>query len=500
MAQLADPIVQTKRAPSGTWYYDYYFEPIVGNDGKIYTPFYWKEYSSGYGANLYFIGLAYFGEKINEPNFALMGIKSFKGERIRKTSASASPTYDQVSPINLQARGALSDYNSDLKIGYYRIYTFIDFNVDQFEATSRYEFTWYIPYAGDKTQDPEGFWNRLKNLPKPKLAFELDTSTEGGGDGEYDDSASDTIGLPDLTALNQNSISNTKFLTCYKMTPAQLSKLGDELWSDNIFTQISNTVLKPTDFIVNLSLLPVDVGGVTKLIKAGKILLNGAEGTLISQQFIRVDCGTIEVKKKWGGAIDYQTDVSIFLPFIGEQSLNANEVMGASINVIYTVDILSGSCIASVRVIKDSLDAVLYQFSGNMASNYPITSADYATVFSGALQLAVGVGSLPSSGGVLSLVSATSNMLSGADVKRTGSLSSASGFMGIKKPYLILSRPIQSLPSEYNTFRGYVSNITLSLSECSGYTKVAEIHLENIPATSAELDELDGLLKAGVIF
>ena len=330
--------------------------------------------------------------------------------------------------------------------------------------------------------------------------FYSDISTTGGGDGDYDDNSSDTIGLPDLTALNQNSISNTKFLTCYKMTPAQLSKLGDELWSDNIFSQISNTVLKPTDFIVNLSLLPVDVGGVTKLIKAGKILLNGAEGTLINQQFIRVDCGTIEVKKKWGGSIDYQTDVSIFLPFIGEQSLNANEVMGATLNVIYTVDILSGSCIASVRVIKDSLDAVLYQFTGNMASNYPITSADYATVFSGALQLAVGVGSLPSSGGVLSLVSATSNMLSGADVKRTGSLSSASGFMGIKKPYLILSRPIQSLPSEYNTFRGFVSNITLALSECSGYTKVAEIHLEKIPATSAELDELDALLKAGVIF
>ena len=345
-------------------------------------------------------------------------------------------------------------------------------------------------------------WDLLRRTFYGKVnpSFEDFNSTTGGGDGDYMDDSSDTIGLPDLTVLNQNSISNTKFLTCYKMTTEQLNKLGTELWSDNIFTQISNTVLKPTDFIVNLSLLPVDVSGVTKLIKAGKILLNGAEGTLISQQFIRVDCGSLEIKKKWGGAIDYQTDVSIFLPFIGEQSLNANEVMGATLNVIYTVDILSGSCIASVRVVKDSLDAVLYQFSGNMASNFPITSADYATVFSGALQLAVGVGSLPSSGGVLSLVSATSNMLSGADVKRTGSLSSASGFMGIKKPYLILSRPIQSLPSEYNTFRGYVSNITLSLSECSGYTKVAEIHLENIPATSAELDELDGLLKAGVIF
>ena len=365
-------------------------------------------------------------------------------------------------------------------------------------------FNWDYKSRGYNSSPQTSYpsWDLLRRTFYGKVnpSFEDFNSTTGGGDGDYMDDSSDTIGLPNIDSLNANSISNTKFLSSYKMTPAQLSKLGDELWSDNIFTQISNTVLKPTDFIVNLSLLPVDVGGVTKLIKAGKILLNGAEGTLISQQFIRVDCGTLEVKKKWGGAIDYQTDISIFLPFIGEQSLNANEVMGATLNVIYTVDILSGSCIASVRVIKDGLDAVLYQFSGNMASNYPITSADYATVFSGALQLAVGVGSLPSSGGVLSLVSATSNMLSGADVKRTGSLSSASGFMGIKKPYLILSRPIQSLPSEYNTFRGYVSNITLALSECSGYTKVAEIHLENIPATSAELDELESLLKEGVIF
>ena len=384
-----------------------------------------------------------------------------------------------------------SDYDVPSSIGGWRpsnLSTGFNTNIDH--VITRF------PYVGIFNTDE--FWENVKDL-KDKLAFEVDNSTEGGGDGEYDDNSSDTIGLPDLTALNQNSISNTKFLTCYKMTPAQLSKLGDELWSDNIFTQISNTVLKPTDFIVNLSLLPVDVGGVTKLIKAGKILLNGAEGTLISQQFIRVDCGTLEVKKKWGGAIDYQTDVSIFLPFIGEQRLNANEVMGASLNIIYTVDILSGSCIASVRVIKDNLDAVLYQFTGNMASNYPITSADYATVFSGALQLAVGVGSLPSSGGVLSLVSATSNMLSGADVKRTGSLSSASGFMGIKKPYLILSRPIQSLPENYNSFHGYVSNVTMKLKDCKGYTQIDSIHIDNVPCMEEEKTRLLQILKEGII-
>lgn len=505
MAQLADPIVQTKKAPSGTWYYDYYFEPIVGNDGKIYTPFYWKQYQQGYGYNLYYIGLAYFGEKINDPNFALMGIKSFKGERIRKTSASASPTYDEVSPINLQSKGALSDYNSELKIGYYQILTFNDFSVDTFEATTRYEFTWYIPYAGDKTQDPEGFWNRLKNLPKPKLAFEIDTSTEGGGDGEYDDNSSDTIGLPSLDFLNANSISNTKFFSCYKMTPGQLSVLSEHLWTDwrNITEAIGNSILKPLDFVISLNMLPVNVESTPKVIKMGWFTLNSVvQGGLINQQYVRVNCGSLTVKKKWGGAIDYQTDVSLFLPFIGEVTLNANEVMGATLTVIYTVDIMSGNCIASVQVVKDGLNAILYQYNGNVASNFSITSLDYSNVMAGALQLAVAVGT-GAGGGVgafTSAVSSASNLLSGAEVRRAGNLSATSGFMGIKKPYLILSRPIQSLPSEYNTFRGYVSNITLTLSECSGFTKIAEIHLENIPATSSELDELDGLLKEGVIF
>lgn len=492
------PILIASGTKSGRPFKTEWYQPTLKN-GKIPSLVVFRHRK----ANLYYYGIIYQTENPPENGFLqTRDLNIFKAHCVCSNEAGSASfgagsnprdyAYNADYKLMALAINFESAYDKPSSIGGWRPSDLASgYNLPPDSVVTRF------PYVG--IIDTPEFWENVKDL-RDKLAFEIDNSTTGGGDGNYDDNSSDTIGLPDLTALNQNSISNTKFLTCYKMTPAQLSKLGDELWSDNIFTQISNTVLKPTDFIVNLSLLPVDVSGVTKLIKAGKILLNGAEGTLISQQFIRVDCGTLEVKKKWGGAIDYQTDVSIFLPFIGEQSLNANEVIGATLHVIYTVDILSGSCIASVRVIKDNLDAVLYQFSGNMASNYPITSADYATVFSGALQLAVGVGSLPSSGGVLSLVSATSNMLSGADVKRTGSLSSASGFMGIKKPYLILSRPIQSLPSEYNTFRGYVSNITLSLSECSGYTKVSEIHLENIPATSTELDELDGLLKAGVIF
>ena len=496
-------IYEFTKAPSDSIRPVCYLSPVIDSEGKIYSIFLLRRYVSGYGTYTYvpcvsFETTSFNGDWLNTPFSNTL--TKIEGREVQYNGNTTNIFADKQGYID-RGYHTFYDFNSEKKLAIKCISGFTNGSTSfsfftPMDNQRNYEYRLYLPVIDYDSSD---FWEKIQHIPKPKLAFEIDSSTTGGGDGDYDDNGSDTIGLPDLTALNQNSISNTKFLTCYKMAPSQLSKLGNELWSDNIFTQISNTVLKPTDFIVNLSLLPVDVGGVTKLIKAGKILLNGAEGTLISQQFIRVDCGTLEVKKKWGGAIDYQTDVSIFLPFIGEQSLNANEVMGATLHVIYTVDILSGSCIASVRVIKDNLDAVLYPFTGNMSSNYPITSADYATVFSGALQLAVGVGSLPSSGGVLSLVSAASNMLSGADVKRTGSLSSSSGFMGIKKPYLILSRPVQSLAESYNHFNGFVSNIKMKLGDCNGFTKVDMVHLEAIPCMDEEKAEIENLLKSGVL-
>lgn len=331
-----------------------------------------------------------------------------------------------------------------------------------------------------------------------------DTSTTGGGDGDWYDDSSDTIGLPDLTLLNQNSISNTKFFSCYKMTPNQLSVLSEHLWTDwrNIAELIGNSILKPLDFVISLNMLPVDVESTQKVIKMGWFDLNHVvRGGLINQQYVRVDCGSITVKKKWGAAIDYQTDVSLFLPFIGEVTLNANEVMGATLTIIYTVDIMSGNCIASVKVVKEGLNAILYQYNGNVASNFSITSLDYSNVMSGALQLAVAVGTGAGRGvgAFTSAVSSTSNLLSGADVRRAGNLSSTSGFMGIKKPYLILSRPIQSLPENYNSYRGFVSNITMKLKDCKGYTQVDLIHIDNVSCMEEEKTRLLQILKDGVI-
>ena len=367
-------------------------------------------------------------------------------------------------------------------------------------------------------------WDLLRRTFYGKVnpSFEDFNSTTGGGDGDYMDDSSDTIDLPDLTTLNANSINNTRFFTCYKLTTEQLTKLSQELWSSNFINIISNSVLKPTDFIVSMNMIPIDVMTTPKMIKAGQWLLNGAIGGVVSGQFFRVDCGSIEIKKKWGGALDYLTKIALFLPFIGEIQLSPDDVMGSEIRVIYTVDVMTGSCLASVKIVRDNLDAILYQYNGNCSATYPIVSQDYSALMSGVLQLGIhsiadytkSLPQLKRNGSNQSVIdnikiSRKENLESGAtsclfdispNVQRVGNMSSTVGFMGIKKPFIILSRPIQSLAENYNTYRGFVSNITMTLGDCTGYTEVEEIHLENISATENEISEIENLLKTGVIF
>ena len=499
----------TKAVANSTSYYTweiYFNSAVTDKNDKIITPVIMLDNSK----EEYRIGFVFSSETQPSKNVKITNyINSFTGYTNAYVGTNRRTDGDSVfTQGNTIAKEIY--YNSDLKKGVI-IFSFTmnrgnPASCNDF-ARSTYRMENAIPYLGIYTGDPTrdvSFWENVKNVPSPKSPYEMDVSTTGGGDGDYNDDQSDTIGLPSLDFLNTNSISNTKFFSCYKMTPGQLSVLSEHLWTDwrNITEAIGNSILKPLDFVISLNMLPVNVESTPKVIKMGWFTLNSVvQGGLINQQYVRVDCGSLTVKKKWGGAIDYQTDVSLFLPFIGEVTLNANEVMGATLTVIYTVDIMSGNCIASVQVVKDGLNAILYQYNGNVASNFSITSLDYSNVMAGALQLAVAVGTGVGRGvgAFTSAVSSASNLLSGADVRRAGNLSATSGFMGIKKPYLILSRPIQSLPDNYNSFHGYVSNITMKLKDCKGYTQVDSIHIDNVPCMEEEKTRLLQILKEGII-
>ena len=85
-------------------------------------------------------------------------------------------------------------------------------------------------------------------------------------------------------------------------------------------------------------------------------------------------------------------------------------------------------------------------------------------------------------------------------MRMSGNISGNAGAMGIRKPYIIVKRPVEVAARNYNDFYGYPANTTGRLSTFSGYTRVKDVHVENISgATAEEKQEIENLLKSGVI-
>lgn len=78
-------------------------------------------------------------------------------------------------------------------------------------------------------------------------------------------------------------------------------------------------------------------------------------------------------------------------------------------------------------------------------------------------------------------------------------MSGNNGYLGAQRPYLIINIPNLNLPDNYGHYYGYPCNMTVNLGTLSGFTVVSDCHLDGFSCTKTELDEIEQLLKGGVI-
>lgn len=330
-------------------------------------------------------------------------------------------------------------------------------------------------------------------------------SGQGGGTGTFDGTG-DSIDFQDLPTL---SAVDAGFITLYSPTRTQLNALAQYMWTTDFIDNIKKLFGNPMDAILGLSIVPAlpPLSGEREV--AVGFISTGVNMSVLSSQYVKVDCGSLSIKEYWGSALDYSpyTKIQLYLPYVGVREINTDDVMNKTIHVVYNIDVLSGSLTAQVKC----GNSVLYQFSGTCSSSIPVTGRDLTQIITSGLNIAAATGAFVATAGISAPVSAsmalsgimtTANNVMNAKprIEHSGSMGGTNGLMGIQTPYLIVERPRQSLPKDYNTFQGYPSNITKKLSELNGYTEVESIHLENISCTTQELDEIERLLKGGVIF
>nr|DAP73848.1 MAG TPA: hypothetical protein [Caudoviricetes sp.] len=321
-----------------------------------------------------------------------------------------------------------------------------------------------------------------------------DTISSSGSTGPATPNPPDTGGGDSPTVVPPVGKASSLW-SIYNPTLEQVNQFGSWLWSSNFVEQLKKLFNDPMQAIIGLHKVysPVQTTG-QGTIKCG-YLDSGIPSKLVSDQYVTVDCGSVDMQEYFGNVFDYPpyTEISIYLPFIGIRQLDPSDVMRSTISVKYHIDVLTGACLAEVNVQRDSSGGTLYTFSGDAAVRYPVSSGSYMGIVSGLIGVATSIVSgnlLPALGGATRLHT---------NVDRSGSFTGNSGAMGSKVPYIIISRPQTAMADKFETLSGYPSNTYTPLSACKGFTQVKYCHVENFSATETEKKEIERLLKEGVI-
>lgn len=313
---------------------------------------------------------------------------------------------------------------------------------------------------------------------------------------------------PTIVPTPPTTASSSKLFTVYNPSLANLNALGAYLWDSSLVDTLKKLWQNPLDGIISLiQVFATPVVGGSSNIMLG-YLDSGVSAPVVSNQFVTIDCGTITLNEKNKNATDYTpyTTLNIYLPFIGITEIDANEFMNGSINVKYTIDVYTGTCLAQVKCTRTrdmSSGAVLYTFSGNCSQQLPLTSGD-ATGVLRALINSAGAGLSIATGGGLGVVAGAMSIANNLShdmlhVGHSGNLSANAGIMGIKKPYLIINRQRPYNANSYNEYSGFPANKTVYINNCSGFTRFKSVRLQTV-ATDPERAEIENLLKEGVIF
>ena len=332
--------------------------------------------------------------------------------------------------------------------------------------------------------------------------------------------ASIVPGLPDADTETSGLVSCNKFWTLYNPSDAQMDALGGVLWDQNVIDILKQTFISPTDGIISYGQVyftPQTTN--TKELVIGNYP-TGITGVAVldTAHYILDFPDALTIPRYYEDYRDYtDTKVYIYLPFVGLEELDPNDVVGCVLKLKYHIDMITGTCIAEI-ISYPYVDDVTswtsgsaighYIFQGNAMVQLPITSNDRSRLLSGLLNgvisgaqsgAMIGGGAGGIIGGIVG--GAIGGITHGfGEVQKTGGFSANSGALSeYKTPYVSIQRKIPVDPVNYQLLKGDPAYSLISLASVHGYVECSDVRLNISGATDTEIDMIRSALRAGVI-
>ena len=230
----------------------------------------------------------------------------------------------------------------------------------------------------------------------------------------------------------------------------------DELSKKRFYSVTQEQMLDLSQYIISFRKLYVDIPQIAReLVYFGKYNTN-VSSNIITTNFIETDCGTITIEEYNKNSLDYNgVEIELYLPFIGNISLNPNQVYGKPLRIVYRTNPLNGDCVAVI--LSDNVQIAYSQ--GNVSFDVPI-NFKY---------------------GNLNNYGTNDNAL----------------YMAGLQPYIEVrtNRQYQDMNN-----RLLNNNLWVQISDCSGYVLFNDAELRPVNKINKdEYDEIVSLLQGGII-
>lgn len=370
----------------------------------------------------------------------------------------------------------------------------------------------FNPVAGDSSsKDDEKNADKITNGEITKDQDEKldDDTSDANDDTQSGDKTGETTGTSDdkgiIPHIPPTFIAKRSMFNLYQVNETTVRSITDYLWS----TDLTNTLLKlysdPMDAILSMYVLPVastHLQASTDVI-LGNVNLN-VKSSLVEAYQETYIAGVIDVTHYNHDVRDYApySEYYLYLPYIGIVQLNAEDVVGSKLTIYYDVDLCTGSILARIWVERGQLNACLYQYTGSCIYILPITKLNQQNAITVASNAALNAISGSLTGGVMRAgAQAIEAGISGlqSHVSQGGSIGGNASITASPYPYIIIKHKTPQTPSGSNKYYGKPTLKTITLGKHKGFVRVKDINLSNIDLTKPEIDELETMLKEGVI-
>ena len=388
------------------------------------------------------------------------------------------------------------------------VYTIIGYNIYKNGTTGRFK------PLGDGSGwgffgGMQGTWNNIIIYPLGYTQKDLDNTnntTIGGGYGSGNN-PHDSIDIPQLPNL---VLSNTGS-SLYALTSAEMQAFSEWLWSSDWTENIKKLRTDPMQNIISVSIVDIPVTGNASTIFVGN-LNSGVNANLVNN-WVSVDCGSINVEEYYGTFADYAPYIALtlYLPKVGFVQIPADAVVNNSIKIVYNIELTSGEGLCYIYIVnnRDNFSYVYNTYTCHVSANVALSASDHtqqlSAIINASINTTAAIGGAIATGGATAGSAATTVASSALNVATTKNPTQTKGNFGnfgtlmcVKKPYLIINRTNLTKPSSFQENNGYMINYTATIGGHTGFLQTRNYHCEfNAPYNHRA--EIENILNGGII-